>query len=34
MSSLRPGPIVPIIGTLVGALGGLLFYVFLGCDSG
>jgi hypothetical protein len=31
---LRPRPLVPVIGTLVGAAAGFAFYWFLGCDSG
>ena len=31
---MRPSPIVPIVGALIGALGGFAFYVFFGCDSG
>jgi hypothetical protein len=31
---IRPRPLVPIIGTLVGAAAGFAFYWFFGCDSG
>jgi hypothetical protein len=31
---LRPKSIIPILGAVVGALGGLAFYLFYGCDSG
>lgn len=31
---LRPGRLLPVIGTLAGAAAGLAFYWFYGCDSG
>lgn len=31
---LKPHPIVPALGALVGAAAGFAFYWFIGCDSG
>jgi hypothetical protein len=31
---LRPGPLRPVLGTLLGAAAGFAFYWFYGCDSG
>jgi hypothetical protein len=32
--SLRPRAIVPVLGTLIGGVAGLAYYLFIGCDSG
>jgi hypothetical protein len=31
---LRPGPLRPVLGALLGGAAGFAFYWFYGCDSG
>jgi hypothetical protein len=31
---LRPSPVWPVLGAVIGGLGGFAFYYFYGCDSG
>jgi len=32
--SLRPRPLLPIIGAVVGGAAGFAYYFFIGCKSG
>jgi hypothetical protein len=31
---LRPHPLIPALGALVGGVAGFAYYWFIGCDSG
>jgi hypothetical protein len=31
---LRPRPLVPILGTVLGGAAGFAYYLFIGCKSG
>jgi hypothetical protein len=32
--SLRPSPLVPVLGALLGGAAGFAYYLFIGCKSG